>query len=66
MSVNEVTTLFGIKILSYEKCARKEPITELQKIKLHDLGVNIKGLKCKGQATALIKALNNRRKIENE
>lgn len=60
MSVNEVSVIFEIKIPAYEKCARKDPVTELQKIRLHELGVNTTGLKCKGQATALIKALNKR------
>ena len=62
MSIEEFQFLFDVSVPSFEACtgSGRDPVTERQKIQLHEAGLNTRGLKCKSQATAIIKALNRR------
>lgn len=63
MSISEFQILFDVSVPSYESCTCKDPVTEAQKIRLHDAKLNTSGLRLKSQATAIIKELNRREKL---
>ena len=63
MAPQDVELLFGIEIPSYDGCFGKnrDGITEKQRVFIHNLGINISGLKYKGQASAIIDCVLSRR-----
>jgi len=64
MTPRDVEILFGIEIPTYDGCFGKgrDGITEKQRIFIHNLGINISGLKYKAQASIIIDCVLERRK----
>jgi len=65
MSVKDFQFLFDVTIPPFEACTGRgrEPVTVKQRAQLHEAGLNTTGLKCKSQATAIIKTLNKRQEM---
>lgn len=63
MSIKDFQVLFEVTIPSTETCKSKTPITDSQKIALHDAGLNVKGIVLKSQATVIIKEINRRKRF---
>lgn len=63
MTPKDIEILFGIEIPSYDGCfgKGKDGITEKQRTFLHNLGINISGLKYKAQASVVINCVLARR-----
>lgn len=63
MNPRDIELLFGINIPSYDGCTGKfkDGITEKQRTFIHSLGINITGLKYKGQASVIIECIIRRR-----
>ena len=59
----DIELLFGIEIPSYDGCfgKGKDGMTEKQRTFIHSLGINITGLKYKGQASVVIDCVLERR-----
>ena len=63
MSVQDLELLFGIEIPNLDGCfgKNKDGITEKQRCFIHNLGINITGIKYKGQASIIIQAVIHRK-----
>lgn len=63
MTAKDIEILFGIEIPSYDGCfgKGKDGVTEKQRTFIHNLGINIAGLKYKAQATVVINCVLERR-----
>ena len=65
LNVNELILILGIDVPAAEACTGKgkESITDAQRTYLHNLGVNISGITCRGQACEIIDKLVERQKL---
>jgi len=63
MTTQDIEILFGIEIPDYDGCFGKgrDGITEKQRVFIHNLGINISGLKYKAQASVVIDCVLKRR-----
>lgn len=63
MSPQDIEILFGITIPNYDGCfgKGKDGITEKQRVFIHNLGINITGLKYKAQASVIIQCAIDRK-----
>lgn len=64
MTPKDLEIIFGIEIPSYDGCFGKgrDGITEKQRVFMHNLGINITGLKYKAQASVVIDCALQRKK----
>ena len=63
MNAYDIEALFGIEIPRLDACfgKYKDGITEKQRTFIHNLGINIAGIKYKGQASIIIDCVIKRR-----
>lgn len=63
MTARDIEILFGIEIPTYDGCfgKGKDGMTEKQRTFIHNLGINIVGLKYKAQASVVINCVLERR-----
>lgn len=63
MNANDFEIMFGVEIPNYDGCFGKgrDGVTEKQRTFIHSLGMNISGLKYKGQACVVIDCIMKRK-----